>query len=63
LAVALGAVLNDELVATAPTVNLTTNDPEAPVFPAVPPDPLAVEVVSHCVETDPQLAAVVVMFV
>jgi hypothetical protein len=44
-------------------VNFTTNDPEAPVFPAVPPDPLAVALVSHCVVTDPQFAPVVVMFV
>jgi hypothetical protein len=44
-------------------VNFTTNDPEAPVFPALPPDPLDVALVSHCVMTDPQLAAVVDMFV
>jgi hypothetical protein len=63
VAVALGAVLNDELAATAPTVNDTTSEPEAPLLPAVPPAPLAVLLESHCVVTAPQLTAVAVTFV
>jgi hypothetical protein len=62
VAVALGSVVKDEFAATPPTVYLTTSDPEAPVCPAVPPEPFPVVLVVHCVVTVPQLVAVVAMF-
>jgi hypothetical protein len=51
-------VLNEELLPTAPTVYLTTSDPEAPELPAVPPEPFPLLLLLHSVDTVPQLAPV-----
>jgi hypothetical protein len=59
---ALGSALNEECAAAAPTVYLTTSEPEAPVWPDVPPEPFPVVLVAHCVDDAPQLFAVVAMF-
>ena len=58
VAVALGSVVKDELAATPPTVYLTTSDPEAPVCPAVPPEPFPVALVVHWAFCAPQLLPV-----
>ena len=58
VAVALGSVVKDEFAATPPTVYLTTSDPEAPVLPAVPPEPFPEALVAHCAFCAPQLLAV-----
>jgi hypothetical protein len=46
-----GSWENTKWVAGPTTVNVTTSDPEAPVFPAEPPDPFAVALSTHWLES------------
>jgi hypothetical protein len=60
--VELGSELKDELAAMAPTVYAMTREPDAPVFPREPPEPLPLALSVHCAVCAPQLAPVVLTF-